>query len=388
MADSKIGLNAADDLKLGTLQVDKIYLGTNEIWSNIVITADPTVVYNSKAYTTITWRYTNTDTVAAHIWAKIDSGSYVDLGEVAAGGYVDKQWTGLTHNTTHNTTCYAIGVPAHYVASGEVTSANVTTNQYTTANPSWVSNTLITETTVRVTYTNNDASTALIYITVNGVEKSVSVGAGTTGYQDFTGLTHNTSYTPSAYAQVSGEIASASVNGTSFTTDDLNTTATPSYYSVVQGQTQLQVYYQNNDGSTADIEVTLNSETKTITGVVSGGNGSVTFTGLDPATAYSHNAKAQASGEYQSGVSSTTVSTTLSLDTTAVPSYSSDTVTETTARVYYTNNDGQTADIDITMNGETKTASGVASGATGYQDFTGLTHNLSLIHISEPTRPY
>jgi len=137
---------------------------------------------------------------------------------VPSGSVGSVSFTGLTANTDYS-------VSATAQASGEAESSSsastsYTTDKYTTAVPSWDSNGSITQTSAKVYYTNNDGSTATVYVTIGTSTKSVLIGAGSTGFVEFTGLTANTTYTSTAYAQASGENASASSQstGTNFTT--------------------------------------------------------------------------------------------------------------------------------------------------------------------------
>ena len=124
-------------LKLNDVVMDGVYLDDVE-YDKVTIdgvtyfqkqTATPVISYVSKGYTTITWRYTNNDDKAVTVYAKLDSGSYVNLGSVNSGYYVDKQWTGLSADTPHNTTTYGTVSPRLDSAVSAV-SANVTTSAY------------------------------------------------------------------------------------------------------------------------------------------------------------------------------------------------------------------------------------------------------------------
>ena len=374
MAQIKSGLNNIDNAMFGSLQAEKLMMNGNEAWVNEIVTASPSIAYVSKTYTSITWRYTNNDTVPVHIWAKLDDGAYVDLGEVAAGATIDKEFTGLTHNTAHTTTIYAVGTLVDYVASAIIgPSASVTTTQYKTVAPTYVS-IILDQTSAQITYLNNDNNEATIHITSNGETKTVVVAAGMTGSVTFIGLTANTAYSVSAYATVAGEITSDTSVVTNYTTESYQT-ATPSYDSSSVTTTSITVAYLNNDASEATLHITCNGETKTVV-AASGATGQVIFTGLSINTSYNVTAYAQATNKDASDVTAATAISTNN-EVTATPSYYSRSVGTTTAYIYYKNNDGSTANIYVTINGVTKTISNVAPGANGYAYFSGLSADTS-----------
>jgi len=170
--------------------------------------------------------------------------------------------------------------------------------------PSYFSKTVGT-TSATISYKNEDASTATIYITSNGETKSVSVASGDNDSVTFTGLSANTAYSVSAYAKASGEVASYDTSSTAYTTDKY-TTAVPSWDSNTDiTNSSAKVYYTNNDGSTANVYITVNSVTKSVS-IGTNETGFAEFTGLSDETLYTSTAYAQASGENASASSSAT----------------------------------------------------------------------------------
>ncbi len=446
-------------------------LPVNETTLSIVVT-QPSISFVSKTNTTIVWRYTNLDGMAAHIWAKLDSGAYVDLGEVdETGGItvtVDKSWT-VNPNTTHNTSAYA-AVVGRTNSTPDVVSANQTT-PYTFVdlnvsfdsdtetemvisieNPSdvsvivhWVAQTgsfntlpdefdeapftLAANTTILKTFSglthftlyycsarslyNSIYSTyagisnitdqrltatptitgpfditdlSLSYDVVSGDADAITIWGklGVSPYVNFVEMTPignrvtfsalapSTSYTPTFQTVTTGEATSIDVSGAQGTTGSM---AVPRLVQTIQEVTELawEIHNDNPYSVTLEYDDNVAPLLNSIPLGASPSNSTYAFAGLDPLTTVDIYARFLKNG----GVTLvSTASATTDQYQTVKPQWSSnDSVSYTTARVYYTNMDGQAATIYITVNGVEKNTGSILAGQTGFCDFTGLTHN-------------
>lgn len=229
----------------------------SSIVSKVFTTSDyptmstPTITVTSNNYTSVTWTVKNNTATSATIYTTLGDNTEKTSSVGANAGIAFTQ-TGLTKNTTY--TIYA-HTAADYYYESSVQTASVTTPNWPTLNAP--SLTLYSATTSSLYWTvkNNHSAYATIYYKLSNTTtwSSVGLSAGATSVIGSTGLTYNTSYTMSAYADSVTNYYKSSTTTNSQTTPDLPAATAPTITASGIAKTNIKYFLTNKDSSTATI---------------------------------------------------------------------------------------------------------------------------------------